>query len=195
MRYIFLIFSALILTACSSNPVVELETSKGVIVIEIFEDKAPKTAADFLIYVDDGLYDGQGFYRAVTAQTDQKKMGMQLVQGGRFDLTPYTEFVTHEPTSQTGLTHHDGAVSIARDAPGTGNAAYFFISVGDNKMLDAGGNRLPDGQGFAVFGQVTKGMDVVRAIQVSETRAQGNGVLPPNQLLKEPVTIISAKRK
>lgn len=195
MRYLFLIFSAVFLAACSGNPVVELQTDKGTIVIEVYKDKAPKTAADFLIYVDEGLYDGQGFYRSVTPETDQKKMGMQVVQGGRYDLTPYTEFVTHEPTSQTGLMHKDGAVSIARDAPGTGNAAYFFISIGDNNMLDAGGNRTPDGQGFAVFGQVTKGMDVVRAIQASETRTQGNGVLPPNQLLKEPVTIISAKRK
>ena len=195
MRYLFLIFSAVLLAACSGNPVVELQTDKGAIVIEVYQDKAPKTAADFLIYVDEGLYDGQGFYRSVTPETDQKNMGMQVVQGGRYDLTPYTEFVTHEPTSQTGLMHKDGAVSIARDAPGTGNAAYFFISIGDNNMLDAGGTRTPDGQGFAVFGQVTKGMDVVRAIQASETRTQGNGVLPPNQLLKEPVTITSAKRK
>jgi len=197
MRYLFLICSALILAACSGsgNPVVELETTKGTIIIEVYQDKAPKTAADFLIYVDEGLYQGQGFYRSVTPETDQKNMGMQIVQGGRYDLTPYTEFVVHEPTSQTGLTHKDGAVSIARDAPGTGSAAYFFISVGDNQMLDAGGNRTPDGEGFAVFGQVTQGMDIVRAIQSGKTREQNNGMLPPNQLLDEPVTILSAKRK
>lgn len=195
MRTLFLSLFALILAACSSNPVVEINTDKGTIVIEVYEDKAPKSAADFLIYVDEGRYDGQGFYRAVTAASDQKNMGMEIVQGGRYDLVRRTEFVPHESTAQTGLTHHDGAVSIARDAPGTGNAAYFFISVGDNKMLDAGGNRTPDGEGFAVFGQVTKGMDVVRAIQAGQTRPQGNGVLPPNQLLTEPVTILSAKRK
>lgn len=195
MRYIFLILSVFILAACSRNPVVQLQTDQGVIEIEVFEDKAPKSAADFLYYVDYGLYDGQGFYRVVRPDNDNRDMNMNVVQGGRLDLSRLMPEVDHEPTSQTGLTHHDGAVSLARDAPDTASAAYFFVSIGDNKFLDHGGARNPDGEGYAVFGQVTKGMDIIRTIQTGQTDPRGNPEMPPHQMLAQPVIILSAKRK
>ncbi|WP_017931198.1 peptidylprolyl isomerase [Robiginitomaculum antarcticum] len=195
MRSFLLTLSALFFAACSGNPVVQLQTDQGVIEIEVYEDKAPKSAADFLYYVDEGLYDGQGFYRVVRPDNDNLDMGMNIVQGGRLDLARLMPEVDHEPTSQTGLTHHDGAVSLARDAPDTASAAYFFVSIGENKFLDHGGTRNPDGQGYAVFGQVTKGMDIVRAIQARPTDVNGHPEMPPHQMLAQPVTIISAKRK
>lgn len=184
------------LTACSNpHQRVILETELGEIEIAVYEDKAPLTAADFLYYVDNGLYNNEGFYRAVRPETDPRNMDMQLIQGGRLDVNRVTAEVPHEPTTLTGLTHKDGAVSIARGDVDTGSAAYFFISIGDNTILDAGGARLSDGQGFAVFGHVTRGMDVVRAIQARETTIPTGDPLTNGQYLNQPVRINAAKRK
>ena len=141
------------------------------------------------------MYDGQGFYRAVRPETDPKGQGMQIVQGGLLSIESVTAFVDHETTQMSGLTHTDGAVSMAREEPGTGSAAYFFISIGDNTSLDYGGERNPDGQGYAVFGQVVKGMDVVRAVQMRETSGPSNSSVTKGQFLTKPVKIIEVKRK
>ena len=103
--------------------------------------------------------------------------------------------IDHETTEMSGLSHTDGAISMARDEPGTGSAAYFFISIGDNTSLDYGGSRNPDGQGYAVFGQVVKGMDVVRAIQLRETKGPSESEVTSGQFLTEPVKIIEMRRK
>ncbi len=184
------------LVACGSGKTerVLLQTEMGDILIEVYKDKAPVSAADFLYYVDEGLYDGQGFYRAVRPETDPRQMGMQLIQGGRLDLEMITAPIDHESTKMTGLSHVDGAVSIAREEPGTGSAAFFFISIGENKFLDYGGSRNPDGQGYAVFGRVVKGMDVVRAIQMQETGRPTNDPATQGQFLTKPVIITKARR-
>ncbi len=190
----FLLYSGL--AACAdTSPAVILETDLGVIEIEVLLDKAPKTGANFLYYVDEGLYDGEGFYRAVRPDNDPLKMDMSLIQGGRLDLESVTMLLPHEPTSETGLSNTANMVSVARDAPGTGSAAFFFINAGDNTFLDHGGTRNPDGQGYAVFGQVTNGMDVVRAIQARET--DGATAIPglAGQYLTQPVTITKAYRQ
>lgn len=192
MLKILTLAGALLLAACG-NPNVVLKTDLGDIEIEVFEDKAPLSAADFLYHVDEGLYDRQGFYRAVRPDNDDRNMNMNVVQGGLLSVVPVTPSIDHEPTNMTGLTHNDGAVSIARDAVNTGSAAYFFISIGDNKFLDHGGARHPDGQGFAVFGKVTKGMDVVKKIQAMEGKTLDG--LPGKQYLDAPVIIQSASRK
>lgn len=184
----------LLLTACG-NPKVILETEKGDIVIEVFEDKAPKTAADFLYYVDEGLYDDQGFYRVVRPETDPREMGMTLIQGGRLNTERLTPYVDLEPTGETGLSNISGSVSMARDADlNSGNAAYFFINNGDNSFLDQGGERDASGHGYAVFGKVVSGMDVVAEINALKAEAEAPEGLE-NQFLVEPVKIITARRK
>lgn len=188
---------ALMLAACGDARLTQvvLETELGNIEVEVYNEKAPISSADFLYYVDNGLYDGEGFYRAVRPEIDPRGLGMEIIQGGLLGLESVTASIDHETTQMTGLSHTDGAVSIARDEPGTGSAAYFFISIGDNTSLDFGGARNPDGQGYAVFGQVTKGMDVVRAIQLRETEGPSGNEVTQGQFLTEPVTITKAKRR
>ena len=188
------IYVALISCAPKKTVRVKFTTDLGDIIIEVYKDKAPKSAADFLYYVDNGLYDGQGFYRAVRPETDPLHMGMEIIQGGRLDQEPITAAIDHETTKMTGLSHTDGAVSLARDEPGTGSAAYFFVSIGDNSFLDYGGKRNPDGQGYAVFGKVVKGMDVVRAIQMRDTGGPSAEPITQGQFLTKPVIITKAKR-
>ena len=196
VRLFLVLLTALVLTACgggASNVV--LQTDLGEIEIQIFEKRAPLSSKDFLYYVDNQLYDGEGFYRSVRPDTDPRQLGMQIIQGGLLGLESVTAPIDHETTQMTGLSHIDGAVSIARDEPGTGSAAYFFISIGENKALDYGGVRNPDGQGYAVFGQVVRGMDVVRAVQMRETAGTSDMQVTQGQFLTKPVTIIKASRR
>ena len=202
MRAVFLslfVISIASLTACSgasqnTDPIVVLDTTSGSIEITVYPDKAPISAADFLRYVDDGLYTDSGFYRTVHAGNDPREMGMSLIQGGRLDREIVGEPIEHELTTDTGMSNKGGAVAIARDEPGTGSATYFFINIGNNDFLDTGGIRNPDGQGYATFARVTKGMDVVREIQKMETIADEDPVTP-NQTLAKPVIITRAYRK
>lgn len=188
--------SALGLGGCGdSSPNVIFQTSAGQIEIEVYPKKAPLSAADFLYHVDEGLYDNQGFYRTVTAQTDPLKMGMSIVQGGRLDLVPVTASIDHEPTGSSGLSNIRGSVSIARDAVDTGSAAYFFVNLDDNLFLDEGGERTSDRAGFAVFGSVISGLDVLEVIQAGKVQEQGVVPGAENQFLQAPVMIERAYRK
>jgi len=105
------------------------------------------------------------------------------------------EPIAHEPTSLTGLRNDSAMVSIARDEPGTGSAAFFFINVGNNNFLDEGGERNPDGAGYATFGKVVKGMDVVRAIQAGQSDRPVEEEVVKGQYLTRPVLITKAYRK
>lgn len=144
-------------------PRVTVTTALGTFTVAVHPDRAPLTANDFLAYVDAGLLDGSSVYRIVSManQPDTVPAKIEVVQFGLKEarLPP----VPHEPTSVTGLRHLDGTLSLARLAPGTGSSA-FFICIGDQPSLDFGGRRNPDGQGFAAFGEVVDGMDVVRRI-------------------------------
>lgn len=194
---LFSLLTICILTACGEapyRPVVMLETTQGNIQIEVYEDKAPVSAANFLLYVDSKYYDGQGFYRVVRADNDPRDMGMSLIQGGRLDSEPLTDPIAHELTSQIGLSNTKGVVSIARDEPGSGSAAYFFINIGDNSFLDEGGERNSDGQGYATFGKVIEGMDVVRKIQAMDASGLSGDNITTGQILAQPVTILKAYR-
>lgn len=188
--------AALAFTACGdSSPNIILETDAGKIEIEVYPKKAPLSANDFLYHVDEGLYNGEGFYRTVTPQTDPLKMDMSIIQGGRLALVPVTAPLDHEPTSLSGLSNVKGSVAIARDGIGSGSAAYFFINLDDNKFLDAGGARNPDGAGYAVFGQVISGLDVAASIQKGAVQPTTNIRETENQFLKQPVKIKKAYRK
>lgn len=199
MRPFFIGAMCLVVSACGpkidTSPNVILETEMGVIEIETYPEKAPASAGDFLNYVDRGYYNGEGFYRVVRSDNDPRNMGMSLIQGGRLDTEPKGAPITHEPTSMTKLRNDSGMVSIARDAPGTGSAAYFFINVGDNNFLDEGGERNPDGAGYATFGKVVKGMDVIKAIQAGKADAPTEEEVVKGQYLTRPVIIKKAYRK
>ena len=199
MRRIFLGAVCLVMAACDpkvdNSPNVIIETELGIIEIETYPEKAPASAGDFLNYVDRGYYNGQGFYRVVRADNDPRQMGMSLIQGGRLDTEPKGAPIVHEPTSLTGLRNNGAMVSIARDEPGSGSAAYFFINIGNNNFLDEGGERNPDGAGYATFGKVVKGMDVVKAIQSGEANGAVEEEVVRGQYLTRPVTITKAYRK
>lgn len=198
IKLTFVTIFTFVLAACSNapdRPVVIMETSQGIIEIEVYTDKAPISAADFLLYVDEGYYDGEGFYRVVRADNDPREMGMSLIQGGRLDSEPLTPPIAHELTSETDLSNTQGVVSIARLEPGTGSAAYFFINIGDNSFLDYGGERNPDGQGYATFGKVILGLDVAKKIQAMEANGLSGEDVTTGQILTNPVKIIRAYRK
>ncbi len=171
--------------------VVVFETSLGAITIEVNVAKAPISAANFLKYVDEGLYNGGRFHRTVRPDTETNQVHpIEVVQAGRAPRTPTTPGfppIALEPTSVTGLTHVDGAVSMARAAANTATSD-FFICIGAQPLLDFGGARNADGQGFAVFGRVVAGMDVVKKIQASSVR-------PGSQTLTPAITILRTVRK
>ena len=187
------------LTACGSkvdkSPNVILETSLGAIEIEVYPEKAPLSAGDFLNYVDRKYYHGQGFYRVVRADNDPRQMGMSLIQGGRLNIESLGAPIAHETTKMTGLRNKAGSVAIAREEPGTGSAAFFFINIDDNNFLNEGGERNPDGQGYAVFGQVVSGMEVIKKIQARDVARESDDERTQGQFLKEPVIISKAFRK
>jgi peptidyl-prolyl cis-trans isomerase A (cyclophilin A) len=160
-------------------PRVLIRTDHGDIVVEVDTARAPVTAANFLRYVDGGFYDGGRFHRTVRLSNQPgQPVKIEVVQAG---VNPSREGggfppIALERTGVTGLRHLDGAVSMARDGPDTATSD-FFICIGDQPSLDQGGLRNPDGQGFAAFGRVVKGMEAVRAIQASP--ADGQHLTPP----------------
>ena len=198
-RYLGLLSCAALLLACGpkvdNSPNVIIETGLGNIEIEVYPDKAPLSAGDFLKHVDRKYYHGQAFYRAVSSENDNREMGMSIIQGGRLEVDPISETVAHESTKETGLRNNAGMVSLARKELGTGSAAFFFINIENNNFLDFGGERHPDGQGFAVFGKVVSGMDVAQRIQQGEKEAPREGDPNATQFLKSPVVITKAYRK
>ncbi len=168
---------------------VRIETSAGPITLALETARAPVTAGNFLRYVDGKKLDGAAFYRAVKVGT-----GYGLVQGGtRNDAKRTLPPIAHEPTSQTGLSHIDGAISMARAAPGTANGD-FFITVGDLKSMDANPAAPGDNRGFAVFGRVTEGMDVVRRILEAPTSPTAGDGAMKGQMLAPEVKILTARR-
>lgn len=178
----------------SQNPVVVFETEKGTIELEVDGVHAPATAANFLKYVDGGFYDGGAVNRAVRPDnTVRHDVEIQVIQ---FQIDPARrkeQFppIAMERTSVTTLKHVDGAISMARSGPDTATAS-FSIVIGDQPEMDFGGRRNPDGQGFAVFGRVVRGMDVVKAIQASPTGP--SGPYGPESL-SPPIKIVKAYRR
>ena len=172
-----------------SKPVVVIiKTEKGEIEVDLDAKNAPITTANFLRYVDAKHYDGGRFHRTVTPSNQpDNAVKIEVIQAGVLIAKEKETFPTIklERTRGTKMTHLNGTISMARDGPDTATSD-FFICVGDQPELDFGGKRNPDGQGFAAFGRVVKGMDVVRAIQKSA--ADG-------QVLKPPITIQSITRK
>lgn len=171
---ILLAFSMFLLVfgACSGpstkEPHIIIKTGWGDIEVELYPEKAPKTVSAFLSYVDSGVYKNGSFYRVLN--NDNQFTGVPhsyLMQGGIWQTNHKLAIslppVPHEPTNETGILHTDGTISLARGEPGTAGTE-FFICIGDQHGFDYGGENNPDGQGYAAFGKVIRGMDVVRKI-------------------------------
>jgi cyclophilin family peptidyl-prolyl cis-trans isomerase len=160
-------------------PRVQVDTALGSITVELDAVHAPVTTANFLRYVLEGFYSDGEFFRTVTTTNQpDDAVKIEVVQGG---ASPAREGQSYEPiplerTSETGLRHLDATISMARAEPDTATHS-FFICVGDQPELDFGGRRNPDGQGFAVFGSVVEGMDLVR--EVHAMPADGQSLDPP----------------
>jgi peptidyl-prolyl cis-trans isomerase A (cyclophilin A) len=171
---------------------VAIDTSLGRIVVALDRAHAPVTTANFLHYVDTHRFDGQNFYRAMHVPDANRKDG-GLIQGGiTTDARKLFPPIAHEPTSQTGLHNVAGAISMANAGPGTARAD-FFILVSDMPGLDANGPG-GDANGFAAFGHVTEGMDVVEKIWKAPVSAtKGEGAMK-GQMLDPPVKIVRAAR-
>ena len=161
-----------------------IETELGAIEADLDAARSPTTVANFLKYVDGRFYDGGRFHRTVKPDNQpDNKVKIQVVQAGINPAKAKDEFpaIKLERTRDTKLSHRDGTLSMARDGPDTATSD-FFVCVGDQPELDFGGRRNPDGQGFAAFGRVVKGLDVVKKIQAAP--AEGQALTPPVKILK-----------
>lgn len=185
-----------------------LTTDLGPVELALYPQRAPITVANFLRYVDQGLYDGASFYRVVRPDNDPSEAPIEVVQGGlmadlfRFGTAaeidaerPGLAPIEHETTAQTGLDNRYGVVAMARREPGTASAE-FFINLADNPVLDTGAvARNPDAAGYATFGRVVAGMAVLERIQDLPTDTpKTTRTTLTSQVLNEPVVIRSARR-
>jgi len=166
--------------------IIIIRTEYGNIYARLDLKRAPVTSGNFLRCIDAGLFDSSCFYRVVRLDNQPNNaVKIEVIQGGRYDnekngFPP----IIHETTKITGIRHRNGTISMARSEPGTATSE-FFICVGDQPELDFGGKRNPDGQGFAAFGKIKKGMDVVKRI---------HSIKSERQYLDRPVLIIEIKR-
>ena len=185
-KLLFIILNLIFLNSFAQKTIPCLiKTSSGNIKVELYSEKAPVTVANFLKYVDHRLYDGTTFFRVCTPENEaMREIKIQVIQGGEVPEGKSFEPISMETTRQTGIRHLGGTLSMARDTPNSATSS-FFICIDDQPELDFAGKRNPDGQGFAAFGRVTKGMKVVLKIQVQKDK---------DQYLVNPVKIFSIRR-
>jgi peptidyl-prolyl cis-trans isomerase A (cyclophilin A) len=166
-----------------------IHTSLGDIKIELYADQAPLTVANFKRYVEAGAYDSGSFYRVVRLDNDNGSPKIEVIQGGANpdfkDFAP----IPLENTEKTGIKHLDGVLSMARGEPNSATQA-FFICIGEQPALDKGALRNPDGQGFAAFGRVISGMEIVKLIHQNRDAIEVDDPYIQGQILSEPVTIL-----
>ncbi|WP_207802057.1 peptidylprolyl isomerase [Flavobacterium aquariorum] len=186
LSIIVMIFVILSVSA-QKKEVCNITTSLGEITVELYPEKAPITVANFLKYIDAHLYDNCSFFRAVTLNNQPKdSIKIEVIQGGEIDSIKTFAPIALETTKQTGLSHKNGTLSMARDKPNSATT-NFFICINDQPSLDYGGKRNIDGQGFAAFGSVIKGMKIVKKIQQLHPEQ--------SQYFKPEIRIISITRK
>jgi peptidyl-prolyl cis-trans isomerase A (cyclophilin A) len=171
-----------------------MHTRLGVIVLALDTVHAPASAGAFLAAIDAGAYTGGRFTRVVRPDNDHGHPKISVVQGAARLGGPTLPSVPHETTRQTGLRHLDGTLSLPRDAVGSATGAEFFICVGDQPGLDFGATRNHDGQGFAAFGRVTHGMEIVRKIWRMDARGNSPDSYTQGQMLRVPVPILGISR-
>ena len=183
--FIIFISSFIINAKGDKNPLVLIKTEMGNIEVEIFQNKAPVSAENFLKHVDDGVYKDSYFYRTVTPDNQPyNDVKIEVIQGGILDKADAFPPIKHETTKETGILHLDGTISYARNEPGTATTE-FFICIGNQPELDYGGRRNPDRQGFAAFGRVVKGMNIVHEIHKQPAE---------KQMLKPKIKIFNIER-
>jgi len=180
LRQSVLLFCCLaLLNACSrkqyKEPHVVIHTTMGDIELELYPSKAPQSVAAFLKYVDDGLYKNTSFYRVLKLEDMPADYNPGIIQGGLYSTNDQKKAALkgtpHESTQQTGLSHTSGAVSLARTTPGTASTE-FFICIDDQSQFDYGNDTNGDKEGFAVFGKVVEGMNVVKKIQAQKRNGE-----------------------
>lgn len=178
MKKAFIIIVYVFLSSCfpqqDQNVKIEMKTALGSIITELYPEKAPITCENFIKYIRENKFDGLNFYRVVRMDNQpNNKVKIEVIQGGLGDSELASRYppIVHETTKKTGILHEDGVISMARMEPGTASSE-FFICIGDQPELDFGGERNPDGQGFAAFGKVVQGMDIVKKIQHLEDKSQ-----------------------
>jgi peptidyl-prolyl cis-trans isomerase A (cyclophilin A) len=181
-----LFFTALLASAATAGaaPVdVAIQTTAGTIVVRLDPARAPVTVSNFLHYVDAGTYNGATIYRTVRRASEPQSR-IEVIQGGLNPQTanPMIKPIPLEPTSKTGLHNTDGTIAMARTADPNSATTEFFIDIGDDRFLDAGG---PLGPGYAAFGKVIRGMDVVHKIHRAPER---------NEMLTPPIRIVKVSR-
>ena len=156
------------------KPIVSLQTELGVIRVELETEKAELTVQNFLSYVTRGDFNNSYFYRVVHEQNqDHQPVKISVIQGG-LGMNAHPKkgaTIAHQTTLETGLKHVNGTISMSRLEPGSAHSE-FFICIGDQPELDYGGQRNPDGQGFAAFGQTVEGFEVILEIQQQPERGQ-----------------------
>src|SRR5262245_44834199 len=171
---------------------VRVQTDLGDIVVEVDQAKAPITAANFLKYIDAGQYDGGMWHRTVKLDNQpESTIKIEVIQAGVNPDQAKSGFppIPLERTNKTGILHKDGVISMARGMPDSATSGW-FICINDQPSLDFGGLRNPDGQGFAAFGHVVSGMDVVRKIQTAPsssnrtTNTEAQKLTPPIKIVK-----------
>jgi len=154
------------------NPHILIDTRLGDIEIELYPEQAPKTVTAFLSFIDSGYFKDCSFYRVLKTEELPTVTNTGIIQGGIWQTNPAKKInitgIEHETTKQTGLTHQSGIISLARTTPGSATTE-FFICIGDQTPLDFGRRGTEDGQGFAAFGKVFKGMAIVRKIQAQNS--------------------------
>ncbi len=186
-------FLLLFANTVSAQQRVVMSTSEGDIEIDVYTNSAPITAGNFIKLVDDGHLDGASFYRVVNYENDKGSPFIEVIQGGLGDRASEFDSIVHETTEETGILHTDGVISMARGAVGSASTEFFII-LGDEPSLDFGGERNADGQGFAAFGKVVNGMDVVRKIQNLPAEGPSDSEYTDGQILTEAVAIFSIRR-
>ena len=186
MKHLCLAIILLFVYITSFSQDVQITTSLGDIMVELEPEKAPITVSNFLKYIEGGHYKGGSFFRTVHDQNQpDSPVKITVIQGGAMESGEKFDPIPLERTTKTGLQHKDGTISMARAEPNTAQDS-FFICIDDQPELDFGGKRNPDGQGFAAFGQVISGMDVVKKINASST--EGQSLVPP--ILISEVTVV-----
>ncbi len=174
-------------TMSGPGPVlIEITTDAGPMVVELDVAHAPISACNFIAYVSTGKYDNGSFFRTVVAATNDNPNPIDVIQAATPAGSDDPGFgpITLERTRDTGLRHLAGSISLARDGPDTATSSFFIVTR-DTPSLDFGGMRNPDGQGFAVFGRLTRGLELARRIQAMPADA--------DEQITPPVKIISAR--
>lgn len=181
MKYRLLI----VLIICIINTIhaqkIKITTSHGDITVQLEPEKAPITVTNFLQYVEGGHYKEGSFFRTVHSNNQPNSpVKITVIQGGASVEKEKFDPIILERTNKTGLKHKNGTISMARAEPNTAQDS-FFICIDDQPELDFGGKRNPDGQGFAAFGQVIEGMDIVK--NINKSPADGQSIVPPILIL------------